>query len=187
MAGSADFTMTEADYLDANRDWYRLYLLSRRGLWSLLTMAGVCAAIGATAFLADGKAAPDILYGTFGFALLGGTMMLVMHAIAYLSLPLARRLYRQQKEASLPQHWNWDERGLRIETRMSVTNYEWEDFHHCALGRGAFLLFVNQQLFHVLPLHYLRPDQRQDLTALIAGRGKRLSLSRGRGPFRRPR
>ena len=161
MAGEVRFTLTQADYVAANRDFFRLYIWSRRGGVRVATVLAICAAMGAASAQFD---AEPPLPMAIGFAALALLLLIAGYGLCYMLIGhTARRLYRQQKEIQRPQHWSWDEAGLRVETPVSTTRVPWSDLHRWAAARRAILLFLNDRLFYVFPRSALSSETAADL------------------------
>lgn len=171
MAGEANFTLSESDYLDGQRDWYWRYILSRRGVASLLGPVLLCAVIGVVGELI-GDDPPQVVLAALGFALLGGGVVLLIQFGCYLWLPRRnRRLFQQQKSLQGVQRWTWDDAGLEVETQIGTGHHSWSDFFGWAMGRRALLLFLNEQLIYIIPRRHLSEAQQRELEAMLTTRG----------------
>jgi hypothetical protein len=169
MSGEVEFTLSEADYADGIRDSYVARIFTRGTGIRLALIVLLCAAAGAFACWLDGRTDSLSSY-VAGFALLGLALFALIYAAAFLSLNRrSRRLYRQQKMLHQPFTYRWSEDGLDIEAPRMRTFHPWPDFHRWSLARRAILLFINDQLFFVLPRRVLRESDVAAIESFLAG------------------
>ncbi len=169
MAGEISFTISEKDYADANRDWFLGSLKRPRPWIAFGLLALFCAGVGGGATWLDG---PREEVGTtaLGFALLGLVAAFLVCLATYLDLPRrTRRLYRQHKTLQQPCTIGWTQAGLTIDSVNGRTLHPWPDFHRRLVGRSAVLLFLNDQLFFILPRRLLDDESVEELRSLADG------------------
>ena len=168
MAGEITFTVSEKDYADANRDWFLGNLKRPRPWIAFGLLALVSAGVGGGSAWLDGKT-EEAGSMAAGFALLGLLVALLVCLATYLALPRrTRRLYRQHKILHQPCTIGWTEAGLSIDSANGRTLHPWPDFHRRLVGRRAVLLFLNDQLFFILPRRLLDDTAVEDIESLAA-------------------
>jgi len=168
MAGEISFTVSEKDYADANRDWYLANLRRPRPWIAFVLLALFCAGVGGGATWLDGNK-EEIGATATGFALLGLLAAFLVCLATYLALPRrTRRLYRQHKTLHHPCTFGWTEAGLSVDTVNGRTLHPWPDFHRRLVGRRTILLFLNDQLFFILPRRLLDDKAVEDIESLAA-------------------
>ena len=171
MASEVTFTLSEADYSGGIRDSYMARLFTAGTAARLSIGILFCVAVGIGASWLDGRTDSTGSYAA-GFALLGATLFALIYALAFLGLKRrSRRLYRQQKMLHQPFTYRWTEEGLEMEAPRMRSFHPWPDFHRWSLSRSAILLFLNDQLFFVLPRRVLSAEDLQAIESSLTAAG----------------
>ena len=151
MEGQVSFTLSETDYADGIRDSYLARTFTAGTGARMAVFLLFCAVVGAFVSWLDGDL-DSLWYSVTGFLILGLVLFPFVYFVAFLSLKRrARRLYRQQRSLHQPYTYRWSEAGLDIEAPRMKTFHAWAEFHRWVAARRAILLFLNDQLFYVLP------------------------------------
>lgn len=173
MAGQVSFTLSETDYADGIRDSYvaRIFTVGTGTRMAVVLL--FCAAVGAFTSWLDGDM-DSLWLSVTGFTLLGLVLFALIYAAAFLNLKRrARRLYRQQKMLQQPYTYRWSEAGLDIEAPRMQAFHAWSDFHRWAEARRAILLFLNDQLFFVLPRRVFDKAELEAIVSHLSAAGVR--------------
>ena len=169
MAGEVVVNLSEADYVAANRDLFRLARSAGQRLVDIAAVALLCAGLGAAIAWWDGR---DAAAEAWLFGLIGLVVILLLYAIGYLSMPAqGRRLFRQQSTLHDPIHYHWSEAGFGYRTARASADIAWADYYRWAEGRRSFLFFLSERMFHIVPLRALSEAEADDLRATATASG----------------
>jgi hypothetical protein len=172
MSREVTFSLSEEDYIAANRDWFTKAGLRRRALiWmgSLLLFTGMAGFVGAWI---DGDGMEDGLYAGVGFILITIVALLSCHAACSAMLSWsARRVYRQQKSFGQPWSYAWSEEGLEFRSPTATARFAWPDLWRWSEGSQGFLFMVNERSFFPIPSRALTVAQADDLRELVGRLG----------------
>ncbi len=173
MAGEISFTPSEADYLAANRDWFRRAIRQRRALIWMAGLVAFSTAIGALGSILDGEGESPV-FTALGFCMLALVLCGLCYFISYLMLPgRVRRIYRQQKSFGQPWRYAWSDKGLDFSSANGTAKLAWSDMYRWSDGPRTFLFFINEQMFYFIPFHLVSPEQSSDLRATATKHGPR--------------
>ena len=173
VAGEVTYQTTEADYVAANRDWFRRAIVKRKALVrNVVTVLasfalGVVLSQGGKGTLAIGN-----LYA--GLAMSGVVIVAVLlsYAVAYALIPRrAAKLFRQQTTFQKPMKFSWSDYGMVQDSANGTGTYAWRDLHRWTAGREAFMPYVNDQLYFIVPRRVLNEQQAADLLATLERSG----------------
>jgi hypothetical protein len=107
-----------------------------------------------------------------GFVIWGIVIMPICWALSYLRLPnFSRRLFHQQRSLRRPWTYRWSDFSIENEGESGITRLEWGELHAWARTKRFFLFYVNDQLYHMLPLRVLDGRQTDDLERLLCKHG----------------
>jgi hypothetical protein len=170
VAGEVTFTLTEADYVAANRDWLRGVMVKRSSLIRYALILSGCFLIGV--------ASADFFWNRpdWGDRLIAGAALAAYIAVllggivlsSYLLMPRrAGRLFRQQVAMHKPLGVAWSEDGLVYRSANGAGTYAWGDFHRWRDGRSAILIYHTDQMYYIVPHHAVNDEQRADIVDLL--------------------
>jgi hypothetical protein len=170
VAGEVTFTLTEADYVAANRDWLRGVVLRRRTLVRYSIILAVCFLIGVlgAGLYWNQPGWSDRLIG--GLAMIAYIILLIGVIIgsSYLLMPRrAGRLFRQQTAMQKPLGIAWSEDGLIYRSANGAGTYVWSDFHRWSDARSAILIYHTDNLFYIVPHYAIDAAQRAEIVNLL--------------------
>jgi hypothetical protein len=172
MAGEVTFTLSESDYVAANRDWYLRYLRVR-GTKFAAKACGAAALLGALmGFIQDGL--DPITMVSFGIACAFIALLItpLLYGLCYLTYPRrARQLYRQHKNLHGPLRYAWSDRELSYDSATGTGSIAWSDLHRWSDGRVSFLFLVTDAMFHFIPKHALGEVEADDLRTVATRSG----------------
>jgi hypothetical protein len=173
MEGEVSFTLSETDYADGIRDSYVARIFTTGTGVRLAVVLLFCAMVGALTAWLDGDM-DSLGFSIAGFALLGLVLIAFIYACAFLNLKRrARRLYRQQRSLHQPYTYRWSKAGLDIEAPNMQAFHAWPDFHRWVAARRAILLFLNDQLFFVLPRRVFGEAELEAIESHLSAAGVR--------------
>jgi len=166
------YSLDEKAQVAASRANFRRRIFSRRMLVRLVIGVVLFAAAGLVFGMAIGDPHP------FGTALLFGTEVLVlvpfMCALLYAVIPRRiRRVVRQNPMSGRPVEACWSAAGLSARSVNGTTELPWSDFYGWHAAPIGFLLYVNEQHYHLIPAAILSEQQQDDLRATLGASGLR--------------
>jgi hypothetical protein len=169
MAGEVSFMPTEADFVAAQRDHWRVRTGGARGFRLFLIFPAVFALLGViNSASGDGSLVWNLVGYSIAGAIMGGsafvTWLVIMPAYA-------RRTYRQQRTLHKDFRYGWSEEGLSYRTKYGSGILPWHELHRWSDGRHTFLFYINDGLFHFLPRRVMTAEQAEDLRATAAEHG----------------
>lgn len=172
MAAEARVTLTEQDYIAANRAWLGRYLRQPRTIRANLVTLGLVAAIlAALEWVGGGDGRAVLQIAGLGIVL-GFAALILCYGVSYLFLPRrARRLFRQSVTLAMPYRYVWSDEGLSYQSDSDSGRRDWADFHRWVDDPQLVLLLLNEQLFFVIPNHALTAVEADDLRATIDAHG----------------
>ena len=163
IAGDTDnpltFTLTEQDYIGANRLHslaaykrlrnYRVWLIVVLLYWALLFFSGNCHCIRAAVTSA-------------AYALAVATAIVIACGmLGQLVLPSrARRLYRQNKLTQQEQRVSITPEAIVFDAANYHVSQPWGDFIRWGENSRFILLYANDRAFHILPARVLTEELR---------------------------
>lgn len=169
MAGEATVRLSERDYVDANRELLRGTLIAWRKLPDHGVTIAVCASVGVFVSLSEGS---DPTANMLLFALLGMAGMILFYGVCYLTVPgRTRRLFQQQAGLQVPIHYAWSDAGFGYSSEHASANFAWRDYYRWSEGRHGFMVFLNEQIFYLVPRHALTDAQARDLRSTAEAHG----------------
>ncbi|MGH6612891.1 YcxB family protein [Sphingomonas sp.] len=167
MPGETSFRPDVDDYIGAARVWY-MHALRKRRFSVRLSIITALVAFGGVLITWD---EPDLGYRLlFVLGMMAGflALMTVLMLISYALLPRrATRLFRQQRTLENDFTVRWDGTGTDTRSDVGTSKIAWVDYHAWAEGPAAFILFLNDQLYHFIPKRVLSPEQLIDLRSSI--------------------
>ncbi|MDP5280442.1 YcxB family protein [Sphingomonas sp. DG1-23] len=160
------FSLDEAAQISASRANFRRRIFSRRMLLRL--------AIGALAFAGAGLVFGIVIEDPdpVGTALLFGGEVLVlfplMCVLLYALIPRrVRRVVRQNPLSSRPVEACWSLAGLSARSANGTSELPWSDFYGWHAAAIGFLLYFNEQHYHLIPAAILSEAQQAGLRATL--------------------
>ncbi len=168
MPGEVTYTRSEADYVEAQRDWWRGAAF-KPGWWVRCLTASAVFFAGSALFF--GWNAPTIssmvIYGVGGAAYFWLIWALCL-VLGYFLMPRrSLKLFRQTPNRDRPITFRWSEAGIEEEAANGTARYSWSDFYRWRDGRSAVLLYRNDNLFHFLPHRVLAGGQLDEIRGLL--------------------
>lgn len=160
------YSITEADYIAANRRHCGLLFRSRRG-WIMPVVAGLlCGFIIAVGLPFDW---PQRLAITAGAGLVfAGLVWLSMVMLNWILMPRhARRLYRQTRALQALYTMSWHDRALRFDSERGTQILPWTDFNKWTDGPEGLMLYVSDGMFYLLPVRDIANDVGQSVRAQL--------------------
>ena len=168
MMGELAFEPEPAHYVAANRA-HLLAMWCRGRTWrTWLGMIALMSGIGA--FLGYWLGGTDFVTEVATeYALLGIIIMPVVHLILFaVTIPIRiRRTFAQQKSATLMQEWRWSDAGLEIVNAQGSARHTWDDLFGWRIMRGVLLLYLNERVFHPLPMAAVAHEEWRSLTETV--------------------
>jgi len=167
MAGEVTYTLSEAVYVAAQKEWWWNRLFRRRMLWLLMSMV-----IGLVwGWLIDPPGPGQVVLWALGSASGGVLVMAVLTMLQrFLWLPYhARKLYRQTAiYDGKPITVAWSDEGVILTTTRGTNRFGWSDFRSWHDGRSAVLLYYNDRQASILPRAAFDASELIDLCDTIA-------------------
>jgi hypothetical protein len=170
--GEAAFTMTEADYVAAHRDWFRSTIGKRKVIVRLAVGATAVFAIGMALAWSDGEGLTG--QAIYAACLAAAFIVLVLFCLGltYALMPRrAGRLFRQQTAMHKPMSVAWSDEGMVHRSANGEGRYAWSDLHRWSTARSAILIYQTDQMFHVVPRRVLTAGQTADLIKTLNEKG----------------
>jgi len=169
MAGEAAYRPEAADYVAASRaGWWRSV---RRRRFRIQVAIGllIVTLLGITLGLVFQLDDKPVLIAMMIGGYIGWLIACV--GIGYLMLPRrARRLFRQQKALDQEFVVSWSPHGAKFISPKASSDLAWGDYLDWAENDGAFILTINDGLYHFVPKRVLDATQTADLRdALVRG------------------
>ena len=162
MAGHIRFRPEAADYVAATRTGWLKSLRSRP---FAIRMAVFIAIIIVVAIAITWSAA-DFRATLFAIAFIGGvffTWLAACLGLSFLLIPRrSRRLFEQQRTLHREFDVEWTDDHLVYRSDTSTTTIAWPDYYRWLEGRGIFLFYLNEQLYHFVPKRALTAEQLTD-------------------------
>jgi hypothetical protein len=156
-------TFTERDLRNAG--WTNLRPRRTFAVVGVLIVAAFCWALW-LAFFGNGFDEP----GWVRWAMLSVAVYSVLFFI--FGIPYrVRRTYRQRKDLQRPCTYLPSEKGLGFETEGAQGTKAWSDYLKWKEGRSVFLLYMSDQMFHVIPKRFFSSvDELNAFRELLAER-----------------
>lgn len=165
----ADVTLTEAEYLAANRAHGMLLMTNGPG-WLFPFAAAVWAWVIAL-FLRKPGLTGALLDLGFGIVL-GVAIWLLLVFLTHVTMKgRTRHLFAQQRALTEPTAFSWDGAAFRSNSESTTTRVRWPDMVRWAETDRALLLFPNDLMFYVLPKPALTPETQASLIAELTANG----------------
>lgn len=164
MSGEVIFTPTQADYVAANRLWYRSGP-QRRWLQWLAIAVWVLALSDIIAKLAFG--APLLA------AVADASTVLVV-AIVFSGLGLltqaqiprqVRKMFKQRPSLGDSIECRWTDSDLAFSGRTGNSNQRWSEIYRWVADTDVFAFLLSERLMLIVPARALTEEQRADLDA----------------------
>jgi hypothetical protein len=166
MVDDVIFTPSEADFVRAQRDYWRSRTRGSRGLRLFLIFPVLFAVMGAIDSM-SGEA--SLVWNLVGYAICGAIAGGLAWVALLVIMPFrARRTFRQQRNLHKEFQYGWSEDGLRYRSKYGSGIIPWHELHRWSDERHTFLFYVHDKLFHFLPHRVLTAEQAQDLRSTAA-------------------
>lgn len=170
MSGSLVLTLTEDDYVAAQRLHFWSTTLSAKSLRRLFLIWAATVALLAIAFqfTSDRTANRPDSFAVMAVVL---AVLLVAANIAPQLLIAGRRVrhvFRQQKSLQREIEFTWSQEGLTARDAQSRSHTPWRDYVRWRQGEAVFLFYHSDQLYQFIPRRALTPEQAEDLAACAA-------------------
>ena len=163
----ADYEVTARDMAAAQRLHFSKSVLTWRSALALLVLATFLGSIFGP--LEEGLFGRwSLILGLFFAVSLFGLIWLIL----WLLLPFqARQIWNQT--AKMRQHVTvtWDDMQVHFESTSGHSTYQWSQFYRWAKSRTVILLYVNGQLFFVLPLRAFHDGSESSITRNLRSAG----------------
>lgn len=162
------FTLSEADMLSAQRDFWRGSVgwrkLGKMIFWIWLSYAVLILSV--EWFSGDIQLWSTVL-GVIGVTLIGAVVItLLLVALGYILIPYhSRKGYRQQEAIRAPTSIGWDAETICISNDYGTSNLPWRSFIGWTDGRDNVLLYQSDRLFNILPKSAVRAAQQAEAIA----------------------
>ena len=154
----AVYTLSESDYLAANRAHIRLQFATGTG-WLLPLVVGV--GFGFMAVSERAGSAPSQVMVALSITV---GIWLALVVVTLLSLPRrSRDFYRQQRALGEETRFAWDAAGFGTASASATSRLRWDDVQRWAETDDALLLFTNALIFYPLPARAFAADDLADL------------------------
>ncbi|AQR74620.1 YcxB family protein [Sphingomonas sp. LM7] len=166
------FSLDAETQIAASRANFRRQMRSRRTLTRIAIAVIVFAGIGLGIGFLLGDADPA------SFALILGGEAIVIFPVLFLALYAViprrvRRLVRQNPVLGRPIEACWSSAGLSARGANGTSELAWSDFYGWHRAEIGFLLYLNDQLYHVIPGAVLSRQQQDRLCAILETSGLR--------------
>ena len=63
----------------------------------------------------------------------------------------AKRQYKQNRALSSEMFMHLSEQGVNLKAETGESNLQWNDIHKWKYGKGIYLLYITNDMFHVIP------------------------------------
>jgi hypothetical protein len=167
VAGEIDYTPTEDDYVEANRDWNRSRFRRR---FPRLMIVATLTCYGVISLLQGDIASWSTLGASVAVGLLAVPVGFLIE-IKWVMPIRARRLFRQHRALHRDYHYRWSDEELAYHSANGEGRVAWGDLYRWHEGRNVFLFCLNARLFFYLPRRALSDAQIVDLRETAAAFG----------------
>jgi hypothetical protein len=166
------YALDEKAQIAASRANFRRRIFSRRMVVRIAVGALVFAGAGLVFGMLIGDPDPLRTALLFGGELL--VLVPLMCALLYAVIPRRiRRVVRQNPVAGRPVEACWSAAGLSARSVNGTSELPWSDFYGWHAAKSGFLLYLNEQHYHVVPADMLSEQQRAGLRATLEASGMR--------------
>jgi hypothetical protein len=169
MVGAVHFEPTKEDYVKAISS-HAERRISPRWRRNMLILTGIAV---------PSLIAPHYLIGedfeSFGVLILVAVATFLIIAFSPLVVRLhatkAGQLFDQQRSIHRVTDFHWSSAGARWVTDQGTVEIAWSDYHGWAERPSAFLLYLNEAMFHFIPKRVLEAADMHDLAQTLEDSG----------------
>lgn len=172
MAGEARFTIEETDFVAGQRASYRAQIGGR--FYRRLAIVALGTGLAMALFVTWLDGAPLVDAVVSGLLIAGITIGVLSMIVGgnYLKTPArSRRLFAQNRMIAQPQRIIWADDKISFESERGLVTSPLRDYHRWLDAQGVFLLYTDDQGYHLIPQRALSAEQLADLRATLVEHG----------------
>jgi hypothetical protein len=151
--------MSEADFLAAQRAFYRTKLLPKLAFWFVLLFVGFVILACVAGFAMSGWQG---LRDDLPLVVLAAIWSWIIWSIRW-GAPIGSKRYFRQSRHRLATEYEWDEVACTMRGEDMFNRIKWRDIRRWGENRDAIALGLSARTYIPIPKRFLSPEQRESL------------------------